>query len=290
MQISAPQPVAIQHVQYYPGQKLPQFVNTNPGSVQLYQGILQFFQQQMDDKSTIQGVNRGAPEYDLSGKAVKALQSEADLFGVLPRKAVESGLRQATMLSLACMMKYMHSARLVRVTPKAAGKKPYAIFAAQDEKRATAAFNLSPETARMKVGEKEKEVRTGSYVSASTGDTGREARKDERLQLVQTFLGYTGPAAGIEVLLWAADLMEVPNPDKLAEALRKEDGKTQIFNTIERAAKAANMDISSIIQLAVAAAQQAATQAEGGGAPGGNGTPAAPAAPAAPAPAGGVPA
>ena len=275
----------IQRFSFYPGQQIPQFINTNPGSVQLYQGILQYFQQQFDDKSAIQGVNRGAPEYALSGKAVRALQSEADLIGVLPRKCIESGLRQATMLSIACMQKYMRGARLARITPKAGGQDPYSLFIADSTERAAAAFNLEPEMANLEVGGKKMSGRTGNYISASNGekgkvleisdksvrkfdiryqlDSGRQARKDERMQLVQAFLAYTGPAAGIEVLLWAADLMEVPNPDKLAEALRKEDGKTQIFTALQQAAKEAGMDVQALIQLAVAAAQAQQGQPQG---------------------------
>jgi len=286
---------------YHAGQPIPQFINTNPGSAQLYQGVLEYFKQEFDDKSTVQGVNRAAPKYDLSGKAVQALQSEADLFGVLPRHCIESGLRQATMLSISCMQKYMRGARLIRITPKAAGKKAYSLFIAESKQRAEATFNLEPEMARKESGGQMQNVPTGNFTSASSGDTGqvleindksirkfdlryqldtgREQRKDERMQLVQAFLSYAGNAAGIEVLLWAADLMEVPNPEQLAEALRTEDGKTQMFNALQQAAKEAGVDIQTLLQMGVAAAQQmqAAPQPPPGpgpaGPPGGNGQP-----------------
>lgn len=272
---------------YYPGQKIPEFINTNPGSVQLYQGTLEFLMQQKDDKSRIQGVNRGAPEYDLSGKAVEALQAEADLPSVLPRRAIESGLRQATILSISCMQRYMRSSRLIRITPKAGEEgEDRALFVGEDKDRAMSAFNLEEEMERMMVGEEERELPTGNYKSLSAGvsgqileinnknirkfdlrlqlDTGRRARKDERFKLVQTMLQYVGPAAGIEVMLWGAELMDVPNVERLAEALRSEDSKTQIFNAIQEAAEKAQMDPQELIQMVVQMAQQAAMQGQGG--------------------------
>lgn len=297
----------LQVFNHYPGQQIPQFVNTNPGSVQLYQGMLEFLIQQKNDKSNIQDVNRGAAQYDLSGKAVQALQSEADLPSVLPRRAIESGLRQATWLSVSCMQRYMRAARLIRITPKAGEGEPHDIFVGKDEDTAKAAFNLEPVTAMTKVGDGERELPTGDYKSLTKGveaqgqilaindeniqkfdlrlqlDTGRKARKDERMRLVQTMLQYVGPAAGIEVMIWAAELMDVPNVERLAEALRDEDSKTQIFTQLEQAADTAGMDIQSIIQMVTQIAQQAAATQQAPEAPA---APAAPAGPPAPPPGG----
>jgi hypothetical protein len=301
----------LQTFNYWPGQQIPAFVNTNPGSVQLYTQVLDWLQQQTDDKSTVQGVNKGAAEYNMSGKAVRALQSEADLFGVLPKKAIESGLRQATMLTVSCMSKYMRGARMIRITPKAAGKKDYTIFVAESQKRAEAAFNLEPEKKRQKIDGKDRDIATGDYKSLSSDDvgkvleisdksvrkfdlryqldTGRQMRKDERMQLVQTFMNYTGPAAGVDVMLYFAGMMELPDVEEFATALRKEDGKSQIFNTLKQAAEESGMGIQEIVQMAIQAAQAMAAQQEAGGAPGAGPAPGGPPAPPGPPPAPGGP-
>lgn len=280
----------LQQFHYYPGQPIPEFVNTNPGSAQLFEAGIRTLMDFKDGQSSVRNINRAAPEYDLSGVAIQQLQAPADLIAIGPRMSVESGMRQATTLRIACMMKYMRGARQFRITPKA-DRDPYSIYAGEDEATIKAAFSLEDQTRPVQVNGRDTKVNTGSVVESgdmASGegkilelsdegirkfdlrlqlDSGREAKKAERRQMVTTFLSYLGPAAGVEVVKWAASIMDVPDVMGLVTALDKEDQKAQAVQMIEQAQKQTGMSFQEMVQIATAtlAAQK------GGRAPRGNG-------------------
>lgn len=277
----------MQKIALYPGQQPPAYVGANPAAAQLFQAAIPFLSDLKDKVSGISDVNRAAPRYDLSGKAVRALQSEADLPQVIARLHIESGMRQATMLRLAVIMQMMRANRIIRITPKAE-KAGYTIFMGQDEEGVKSLFNLRPETTKQQLAAGEFEVPTGMMVDrdGNTGqvleindasirkfdlrfklDTGREANKEERGDLAQAMMQFLGPALGAEALrelaLWAARLMDVPDVQGLEDGLAKGAQGDQAVQTLAQLQKDTGLPIEQMAQLAMQ--MQQLMKAAGGG-------------------------
>ena len=266
----------MQRIKLYPGQQLPQWAGANPIAAQLFQQAIPFIGELHSRVSSIQDVNRAAPQYNLSGKAVRALQSEADLPQVIARLHIESGMRQATMLRIAVIQQMMRGSRLVRITPKAE-KAGYSLFLGQDKDGVKGQFGLSEETAKQQLSEGEFDLPTG-YMKDRQGnrgkvleindtsirkfdlrlrlDSGRQANKEERLQLAEKYLQFLAPALGPEALkqlaLWTARLQEVPDVAGLEEGLDKGSQADDALQQLEQIQKETGMGLEELAQAAMA--------------------------------------
>ena len=266
----------LQKIFGYPGQAPPQFVGANAGASQMWQQGIEFMTSLKDKMSTVADVNRAAPQYELSGKAVRALQADADLFSTIPRKNVESAMRQATMLRISVMMQFFRGKRFARITPKAGTTKqePYTIFMGNDEQmiQDTHALRKSDDGKAMETpgGDRgimlplnDQEIR--KFDLRLSLDSGKEAKKAERAELVTNMMQYMGPAAGMGILKWAAQLLEVPNFEELAAALDEADVQGQAMAQIDQLQKETGMSLPEMIQ----AIKEMAAAKPPGGPPGG---------------------
>ena len=256
----------IQKVFLYPGQAPPEFVSANPTSAQLYQSGSQFLMDLKDKMSGISDVNRAAPRYDMSGRAVRALQADADVISIPLRKGIESGMRQATWLRMAIMQQLMRGNRKLRITPKA-GADPYSLYVGESDAGIQAQYQLQPELKPQVVEGKPMTQETGELLDGAGNptkrllindenarkfdlklklDSGKERSREERESLVRSIMEYLGPGAGPGVLKWAASLLEVPNMDKLSEALDEADQQAQIVGMVDEIQNKAGMGIQDI--------------------------------------------
>ena len=282
--------VASQKFYYYPGAQLPQAIALgSPGAAQMFQATHDWLSQRKDKVSQVTDVHRASPQYGLSGRAIQSLLSEADLATTQMRLSVEDGLRQATILRISLMQQFLRSDRMVRISSKAE-RAGYALYVTTNEKRLAqsrqlakpkdvpgADFYQTPDGGQARVMELSDEgIR--KFDLRLRLDTGKQRNRDQRMDLVTQVLGYIGPGAGVETLLWALELLEAPNLDKLGEALKSEDAKTQIMQQVDQAQKETGMSLPEMIAAAVQMA--ALLKAKGNGtAPRGPAGPAGPAGP-----------
>lgn len=260
--------VPLQKFYYYPNSQLPQSVPLGGGrSAQLFQAMHTWIVERKDRQSQTSDFHRAAPKYDLSGRALQALLSEADLSTSKLKRNIEIGLAQATMLRIAVMQQFMRHSRMVRISARA-DREGYKLFVTSDQQRTVEAnrlqsagpdsdFMLTPEGDQARVLEiSDPAVR--KFDLRLRLDTGKARNRAERMDLVTQILNYMGPGAGVEILLWAAELMEVPNLERLATSLREEDNKTRIVQEVDRLQKETGMSLGEIAQLATRAAALAA--------------------------------
>ena len=266
----------MQRIKLYPGQQIPAWAGANPVAAQLFQQAIPFITDLKDKVSRISDVNRGASRYDMSGKAIRALQSEADLPQVIARLHIESGMRQATMLRIAVIQQMMRGSRLVRITPKAE-KAGYSLFLGQEEAGVRAQFGLSEETAKKQLPQGEFELPTGFLKDRNQNrgkvleindqsirkfdlrlrlDSGRQANKEERLALAEKYLQFLAPALGPEALkqlaLWTARLQEVPDVAGLEEGLEKGSQADDALRELQQILKETGMALPELAQAAMA--------------------------------------
>lgn len=262
----------LQRYFYYPGQPLPNIIAGNPTAAQLYQSGIAWLQQGKNDASTVQDVNRSAVNYELSGKAITALGSEREMYSAMIRAGVEDGLTQATWLRISIIRQFMRGNRLLRISPRAAGEQGYKLFVGEDEEKVASAFGLTPEKRAAALPDGQTvQLNTGDVVQTATGDkgkvliisdktvpkfdlrltldTGRSQRKAERQRMVEMFFQYLGPGAGVEIVKWAAEMLQIPNPERLFAGLDKEDSKAQAVQMLQQAQDQAGMSIDEMVGL-----------------------------------------
>lgn len=268
LQNSATRPM--QTVFKHPGTKSAQWIAPNPTSGQIYQSGIQMLQQFKDDQSGVQGVNRGAPEYQLSGKAVRALQSEMDLLSVNQRIHLESGLRQATMIRIALLQQFFRGSRMVRIVPAAGetDREPYNLYMGESEDRVKARFGLRPKGEKGKYEDRDGaagEVLEINDASVRKFDlklqlsSGRDKNQADREEAVKLMLSYLGPGAGPGVVKWAAGILDVPNREMLNTELDKADQQAQVVAQLQQIQEQTGLGIQELAQLA----QQAAMMQQG---------------------------
>lgn len=290
--------VALQRYYYYPGQPLPQAVPLgNPQGAQLYQTMHDWLTQRKDQRSNVTNVHRAAPQYDMSGRAIRALMAEADLSTLKIKRSIESGLRQATLLRIALIQQYMRTTRMIRITPKAGtGDEPYSLYVTPNEEKTASTQGLSkPQDDPMadfyktRNGEQARILEIADegvrkFDLRLTLDTGKERNRDERMELATQVFNYAGAGAGVETALWIFEMMEMPNLENLAKALRAEDAKSQMVQQVTAIQEQTGMSLQEMAQLAALVAQGGAPGAGGGpgGPPQGPGGPQPPAAPGGP--------
>jgi hypothetical protein len=290
---------AVQKFYTHPGRQIPQVVQLgNPNMSSMFQQAHSWLSERRDRVSGVSDMQRGAPQYEMSGKAVRALLAEADLATTKVKKAIEDGLTQATSLQIMLMMQNLRVNRMLRIAPRAE-KAGYKLFVTKSEGTTINEQKLTkpvgPEAPSDAMETPDGDLARVLEISDNTIrrfdlklklDTGRQRSRDERMDLVTQILNYVGPGAGVETLLVAIELMEVPNFDRWKDALLKEDEKTNIMNAVAQAQKETGMGLE---EMKAAAMQMVAMMKGGGGAPAGPGAmpPAGPAGPPAP---GGAPA
>jgi hypothetical protein len=262
----------------HPGTKSAEWIGANPTSGQVFQSGLALLQQDRDDEGGYQAVNRGVAERDLSGKAVRALQSEADLLSVNQRLHLESGLRQAYWLRIALLQQFFRGSRMVRIVPEMgeSGKEPYNLYVGESEERVKTRFGLSGEGEAMK----DREGAAAQTLEISDDSirkfdlklqlgSGRDKGREEREELVKLMISYMGPGAGPGVIEWAADILEAPNREKLGEELAKADAQAKVVAQVKQIEEQTGMGLQDLAQVAMQIAQGGAQGPPQGQPPGG---------------------
>jgi hypothetical protein len=255
----------------------------------MFQQAHQLLSERKDKSSGSSDMQRAAPQYEMSGKAVRALLAEADLATTKAKKAVEDGLTQATTLRIHLMMQHLRINRMLRISNRAE-RAGYKLLVAKSEGQTVIDHKLARPEGDLRAEHYEDangEMVRVLEISDDTIrrfdlklrlDTGRERSKDERMDLVTQMLNYVGPGAGVETMLVAVELMDVPNFDRWKEALLKEDAKTQMAQAVGQAQEDLGVPLPQIIAMA----QQMMAMMQAGGAPApGGGAPAPTAAPVA---------
>lgn len=279
----------LQKIHLYPGQKPPEFMSANPTSAQLYQAGIEWLKEGKDEVSGVRDVNRAAPPYELSGKAIANLQAEGDLLNVNSRKHIESGLKQATMLRIACFQQFFRGNRVQRIVPRASEREPYNLYAGQTEGGVTKQFGLQRETKEMETPQGVHHAPTGDFLNGKgekgkvllftdksvrkfdlrlSLEAGREKSRAERMEMATTIMQYMGDAAGIGVVKWLAEMIEVPNREMLFEELDKNDQAAQVVQQVEAIQEQTGMSLQEMAQLAMQLSQQQQAQPPAAAPPG----------------------
>ena len=216
--------------------------------------------------------------YQTSGKGIRALQSSTDLLGTLPRRHIESGLKQSTMLRIHNIKQFMRGNRLAEVVDQDTKEKvPLYIGNTFDEimdeyqltyaKTPEGKPMMTPEGKALMLADKEgNEVRAIALADEETEgishiaveyelDTGKERNKEERMEVAREFLTHLGPAAAG----WAIDILDLPDKQKLLTDLENSNQAEGLIAQAEELAKAANLEVSEVLQMAMEDVKEAAT-------------------------------
>jgi hypothetical protein len=273
--------VPMQHIQTYAGFQAPELVGGDPKGAQLFANGFDLLSQVKDSISGVYDVQRGNMPYSTSGRGIRALQSSTDLLGVLPRRHIESGLRQSSVLRLHNVKQNMRGNRIAEVADRNGdGNVPLYVGNTMREimeennltvytdkqtgRPATTAEGeplmlMDPET-----GEEVKAIALSDEAMEGISfkkvsfelDTGKERNKEERIEVVREFLQTVGKGA----VRWAAEEFDLPNKDILFEDMEKYDVADQVLAQAEELEKETGIDVSEIMQLALQQVQQALQQ------------------------------
>ena len=285
----------LQIVTPYPGFAPPSIQGANPAGASLFASGFSLLQEVKDKVSGIYDVHRGDMPYQTSGRGIRALQSQADLLGTMPRRHIESALQMATYLRLSNIVQFMRGNRIAEVTDLES-KEERAVYIGQSIQEVEAEFGMraatEPQTGlEMRrpngepleltdpmTGEPAKVIiltdETGRSVDLSRIsfelDTGKERNRQERMDFAEMVMQNVGAPA----VPWALELLDAPNKDTLIQSLEDSNTAMALMGQVEEAANAAGMQPGQILeqiqqQLAAlqASTQNAQAQTQGQGQP-----------------------
>lgn len=273
--------VPMQHIQTYAGFQAPELVGGDPKGAQLFANGFDLLSQVKDSISGVYDVQRGNMPYSTSGRGIRALQSSTDLLGVLPRRHIESGLRQSSVLRLHNIKQNMRGSRIAEVADKN-GDENTPLYIGNTMREIMEENNLTVYTDKQtgrpattaegeplmlmdpETGEEVKAIALSDEAMEGisfkkvtfTLDTGKERNKEERIEVVREFLQTVGKGA----VRWAAEEFDLPNKDILFEDMEKYDVADQFLAQAEELEKETGIDITEIMQLALQQVQQAVQQ------------------------------
>lgn len=270
--------VPMQHIQTYAGFQAPEITGGDPKGAGLFAQGYDLLTQVKDSISGVYDVQRGSAPYQTSGRGIRALQSSTDLLGVLPRRHVESGLRQSTVLRIHNIKQNMRGDRLAEVSDKGLDDTvPLYIGNTMSEIRD--ANNLivftDKQTGRPAVGpegepliladpetkEPVKAIALGAEDMEGLDfsrvtfelDSGKERNKEERMEAAREMLNVVGKGA----VRWAVGQLDLPEGDVLLADMEKYDASDQVLATAEELSKATGIDVTEIIQMATQQVEEA---------------------------------
>lgn len=263
----------LQLIQPYPGFEAPEVRGGNPVGANLFVGGYQLLSDIKDRVSGVYDVQRGDMPYQTSGKGIRALQSQTDLLGVGPRRHIESGLKQATVLRLGNILQFMRGNRIAEVVDTG-NKEDKTIYLGNSlgeilaENYREVTFATDPETGQPmldpQTGEPlalaDRETGEPANVIVLTDetrdgvdlkriefelDTGKERNRQERMEFAREMLQVGGPA----LIGWAMELMDAPNKEQAMEALERTQTGQQIMSQIDELAQKHNIDAGQILEM-----------------------------------------
>ena len=268
----------VQLLRTHPGFQPPQVVGGNATGADVLNAGFNFLSSIRDKVSGVYDVHRGQMPYQTSGRGIRALQSEADLLGVMPRRHIESGLRQATILRLSNILQFMSAERMVEVADRSS-KEPRPLYIGRSMRSIQAQFNLKPMTKDgielldlegvpiafedphrvgeaadvLVIGPGNHDVIDWARIELEL-DTNKERNREERMQFAETYLDKLGPVAA----MWSLELQDAPNKDMLINAIDDANRDKQTRAAIEKAAQAIGMEPDQLLQQFLGQVQQVA--------------------------------
>ena len=276
----------------YPGFEGPKVDGGNPTGASLFSSGFGLLGQIKDQISGVYDVNRGEMPYQTSGRGIRALQSAVDVLGTMPKKHIESGLRQATMLRMSNLLQFCRGSRMAEVSDTKT-RDNRRIYVGRSLSEIQVEFGL-PVLVDQQSGREVRDPETGAPLALmdprlnqaaytvvlnndTAGvvnlkriklelDTGKERTKQERMEFAEIVLNRLGAPA----VPWAMELLDAPNQDQLLEAIRSADGAQRLLMQIEELAKSSGMQPEQILQFMqsqVANAMQGPQQGPQQGAP-----------------------
>ena len=273
----------VQLLRTNPGFKAPQIIGGTPGGADVLQAGFAFLSTIKDKLSGVYGVQRGEMPYQTSGKGIRALQSEADLLGVMPRRHIESGHRQATILRLSNILQFMNAERMVEIADRSSGD-PAPLYIGRSMEQIQAKFDLQPwKEGELELvdnkgvplafqdphrpGEKAKVlvIGKGSHDLIDWArielelDTNKERNREERMQFAEVYLDKLGPVAAE----WSLDLQDAPNKDLLLNSIKEANKDAQMRKQIEEAAQQLKVQPDQLMQHFMQQIAQAVEQQQG---------------------------
>ena len=253
----------------YPGFAPPTIQGANPTGASLFASGYSLLQEVKDKVSGIYDVHRGDMPYQTSGRGIRALQSQADLLGTMPRRHIESGLQMATYLRLSNIVQYMRGTRIAEVTD-VDNKADRTVYIGQSISEIEAAYGLRAATEQQtglemrgpngealelidpNTGEPAQTIiltdETGRSVDLSRIrfelDTGKERNRQERMDFAEMVMQNVGAPA----VPWALELLDAPNKETLLQSMEDANSSQQLMRMVEEAAQAAGMDPGQLMQ------------------------------------------
>lgn len=253
----------------YPGFAPPQIQGANPTGASLFASGYSLLQEVKDKVSGIYDVHRGDMPYQTSGRGIRALQSQADLLGTMPRRHIESALQSATYLRLSNIVQFMRGQRIAEVTDSET-KESRAVYIGQSMAEIEAEFGMrasvEPQTGlEMRDGGGQAMALTDPQtmedaqiiiLTDETGrsvdltrikfelDTGKERNRAERQEFAEMVMQNIGAPA----VPWALELLDAPNKETLIKDIEESNAAMRIMGMVEEAAKASGADPQQILQ------------------------------------------
>ena len=261
----------------YPGFSPPQIQGANPSGASLFASGYSLLQEVKDKVSGIYDVHRGDMPYQTSGRGIRALQSQADLLGTMPRRHIESALQMATYLRLSNIVQFMRGQRIAEVTDLET-KEERAVYIGQSMAEIEAEFGMrasvEPQTGlEMRDGNGQAMALTDPQTQEDAKiiiltdelgrsvyltrikfelDTGKERNRAERQEFAEMVMQNIGAPA----VPWALELLDAPNKDTLINSIEESNAAMRIMGMVEEAAKASGVDPQQILQQFQAQLQQ----------------------------------
>ena len=261
----------------YPGFTPPQIQGANPAGASLFASGYSLLQEVKDKVSGIYDVHRGDMPYQTSGRGIRALQSQADLLGTMPRRHIESALQMATYLRLSNIVQFMRGQRIAEVTDLES-KEERAVYIGQSMAEIEAEFGMrasvEPQTGlELRDGNGQAMALTDPMTQEDANiiiltdelgrsvdltrikfelDTGKERNRAERQEFAEMVMQNIGAPA----VPWALELLDAPNKDTLINSIEESNAAMRIMGMVEEAAKASGVDPQQILQQFQAQLQQ----------------------------------
>lgn len=260
------------------GMPAPHWEGINPAPSNVFSNlvpVLDSLQDRMEGHGPFDRNELINKEY--SGRAIRALQAQADQLNIFLRRHIESGMKRITLLRLHNISQFMRGLRVAQITNAESGQDE-SIYIGDSEQEIVAGHQLQvaqdPQTGeKVYVGP---DGKPGKILVLSDEasrdnildrirlrlDTDREANNLERVELSKEVLGMAGPGA----LAWYIKQNEnaLNDPDTLLADIAKYDSGQQIAAKLAEIAKRRGLSSQQALDMLDGAFQQTAQPALGG--------------------------
>ena len=271
--------IPMQTFRVFPGFEGPQIQGGDPRGAGLFAQGHDLLSSVKDSISGVYDVQRGGMPYQTSGRGIRALQSSTDLLGTLPRRHIESGLKQSTILRIANIKQFMRGSRLAEAIDQDTGdkvplyignsfdeiKQEYNLQTYTDPQTGAPALDPQDGSSMILADAEGKQVRAIAFgEEAMQGvthtkvtyelDTGKERNKEERMEVAKEFLQHIGPAAAG----WAVEILDLPEKERLLTDMEQYNQAEGLLAQVDELSKATGMEPAEVMQMAMDDVKQAA--------------------------------